>query len=176
MAKRKPYDVHWYKGPIERADGQRPYNGHLWPTESWWPAHDVKYVGMPDTFLGHGYHRLWFSYIALADGRYATDGCTWAIEKDLDCRGHHCVYSTRKEAMLRSAARMMHTARFSSWAWDGRRHMNHGEYIDLLNWTRIQIARALKKGAPTPAQVMPDIELQPVGVEAGLPLFNQETT
>jgi len=75
-----------YDGPIERADGERPFNHYLWPTESWWANRELSRC------IDSRWH---FGIVALADGRFSTEGSVYSIDEN-DCFGKPCVFATRE--------------------------------------------------------------------------------
>lgn len=114
-------DPHPYSGPIQRADGARPYNRYLWPTEQW-RASDA---------LGHAAadYEWRIDIIALADGRWATGGFVHEIEQDKVLRGERCCFSTRTAAIRAQAARLIRRARTA-----GR--------PDLIQWAQATVKAA----------------------------------
>ena len=145
-----------YDGLIRRADGVRPYNHYLWPTESWWASHRI--------------HSRWhFGIVALADGRFSTEGCVYSIEKNDDF-GKPCVFSTRTKALRTAAARMIRIARHSK-NWDGLSHggLKGNMLAEVINWTRNVVALETGKPVPKPVYIQ---EPLPVYRETGLPLFD----
>lgn len=144
MKKQKRYDPAPYDGPIERADGVRPFNGYLWTTEDWWAGRE----------LGHDYSSSFhFGVIALADGRFATCGFVFAIEKN-EYAGKPCVFATRREAIRSSAADLIWKARRSrSWPKTLYHKGVQGERLArLINWVREIVAR--ETGAPAPRPIV----------------------
>ena len=91
-----------YDGPIERADGRRPFNRYLWPTE-YWSANQTRACRRLD-----GDWRI--EIIALKGGQWATDGCVWEIERN-DKHGWRVLYDTRKACLRTAAARLIRDAR-----------------------------------------------------------------
>jgi hypothetical protein len=157
-------DPHPYDGPIERADGVRPYNRYLWPTESWWPTHQREFYGC---LLA-----LHFGFVALADGRYSTAGETYSIKRGLDIYGRPCVYASREAAIRVSGARMIREIR--------RRVKDRGKYFRpsltpemaraMIEWTRRRIADACGQSVPVPIRWRPTAMPPPVDALADTPL------
>lgn len=164
MAKQKeqkPADPFPYDGPIARADGVRPYNHYLWPTESWWPNREI------------GYHidgRWFFGIVALADGRFSTEGSVFLIERDGSRSGRPCVFITRSTAIRTAAARMIRSARQSR-HWEGLSHGGLRGHLlaDLINWALQIVARETGKPAP---KLIVFSEAEPHRAKTGLPLFD----
>lgn len=135
-----------------RVDGAVPFNGCLWDTESWWPSHDRE--------MGGGFHRFHFGIVALADGRYATEGVTWALDanstipswrQQVEGPGEPVIFEDRIKAIRCAAARMLRTARWSrTWGYEGLKP----EQIErLFNWTLKAVSEATDKKAWKPVKV-----------------------
>lgn len=156
----KERDPFPYVGPIQRADGTRPYNHYLWPTESWWAVRDL------DQHFDGRWH---FGIVALMDGRFSTCGEVWSIEENSD-DGRQCVYFSREEAIRAAAARMIRIARASR-AWENIFHggLKGPRLAQLINWTRIVVARETGEQSPKPITIK---EPPPVPRKTGLPLFD----
>lgn len=162
-----------YTGPIERADGRRPYNGYLWPTESWWAYHEAG-------------KRVWDSRIRICivhlwDGCWAVDGFVWQIQKDSrrftweatpeQLPRRNC-FATRREAIRTAAAdtlRMLRSAR----RWDG--HMLSRDpvhWAEAVNWVIATAHREADRSPPT-LQLHRDPPPPPVRL-TGMPLFDHD--
>jgi hypothetical protein len=158
--KAKNNDPSPYDGPIERADGVRPYNHYLWPTEIWEARRDI------NDRISRKWH---FCIIALADGRFATQGDVWSIEKN-NYGGWKVVFATRNEAIRTAAARMIRRARISrGWTgmWDGGLQGKRLEAV--INWALAVVAR--ETAGPAPKCVRVKEEPPPV-VKSIFPLFD----
>lgn len=156
-------DPHPYDGPIHRADGVRPWNMYLWPTESWWPSHHIRVPW--DVSSCH------FQYIALADGRFSTDGCVYAITKNRDLYGLQCLFSSSEAAIRTSAARMIrHLLAARSW---GSPAIDTERLEAVINWSLRAVAKATNQMAPADAHIPRPPTPPPYRVEAGLPLFRK---
>ena len=135
-------DPHPYHGPIARADGARPYNSHLWPTERWVAYH---YDGFRN--VDYDYR---FEILHLADGRWSTDGWVYSIERGTTIYGLKCCFDNRNAALRAVAARMIRRVRH------GVRHANYfGQYrlspelgLRLVNWALEIVAN--ETGRPQP--------------------------
>ncbi len=131
-----PTDLTDHNSPIKRVDGKPPYNGHLWPLEkdSWWLGHEHR------RFSG----RWHLSVVGLNDGRYATTGCVYHIQKNSDpCEkeAQPCVFATRAQAIRVSAARLIETMRASRrWgcSWDT---MQGKDLEFAINWVLAHVER-----------------------------------
>lgn len=154
-------DPHPYHGPIERIDGERPYNNYLWPTESWWATKD----------LGRQFDSRWhFGIVSLADGRFSVAGSVYCIERN-DDDGKPCVYATRAEAIRTAAARMIKVARYSkNWmSYYTCGGLKGRMLAEVINWARNIVAK--ETGRPQPKQVVvPDYS--PPYRKTGLPLLD----
>jgi len=158
--KGKEYDPSPYDGPIERADGVRPYNHYLWHTETWDAREDL------DDYISRKWH---FGIIALADGRFATQGDVQSIEKN-DYGGWKVVFATRNQAIRTAAARMIRRARISrGWTgmWDGGLQGKKLEAV--INWALGVVARETGGPAARPVRVK---EVPPPVVKSKFPLFD----
>lgn len=148
-----------YNGPIERADGVRPWNHFLWPTEWWWA-----YKG-----LGRNVDSRWsLSIVALKDGRFSVEGSVWAIEENAYC-GKTVVFATRTAAIRVAAARMIRNARRSK---DWGSHLgglNGAALADVINWARDVVAQETNAPKPRPVHVKEPPVPRP---KTGLPLFD----
>lgn len=154
-----------YDGPIERADGRRPFNTYLWPTESWW-AYDA---------LGHRAvsGRFQFGIVALSDGRWATDGFVTNIEANSDNphglwqrRGRDVVFGTREKAIRVAVARFIWLCRHAR-RWEGvPDRLTEENCQKAINWALAIAKRPPQKLAPLPAPP------QPPPPPTGLPLLD----
>jgi len=109
--------------------------------------------------------------VALKDGRYATYGSVYSIEKNQDCYGMPCVYATRAAALRTAAARAIATARASrKWtsSWD---KLDAETLVEVINWYRAIVARELGKNVPKPIRVRPAPAPETKAAWADLPLF-----
>lgn len=135
-------DLHDYNSPIKRADGKVPYNGYLWPTESWWPGHE-------NHFRNSVSGRYYFGIIALNDGRYSIDGNVSHIARNTDnlyprkddYPGLPVVFPSREMAIRICAARMIKDIR--AWRFMDDRNfycifdkMSRKTMEQVINWTR----------------------------------------
>lgn len=151
-----------YTGPIARADGVKPWNMYLWPTESWWANRE----------LGHSFSSSWeFSIVGLADGRFAVEGFVRAIEENDYC-GQPIVFTTRALAIRTAAARLIRRARASG-SWDYNLETVTGAKLgELINWIRKIVAKETGKPEPRPVHIE-DPVVAPKRETAGLPLFDR---
>jgi hypothetical protein len=160
-----------YDGPIERADGIRPYNHYLWPTESWWPNREAKFKTVSP--------RHNFGIVHLKDGRFSTEGAVYYIEKNRGIYDLPCVFETRLAAIRIAAARAIQLARASSKFPYGQALIGQ-QLADVINWYRSVVASESGKPEPRPVKVSEPPAPPPVRPEDGLPLFefkhNKEIT
>jgi hypothetical protein len=166
-------DLHDYNSPIKRADGKVPYNGYLWPTESWWPGHENQFRNR----VSGSYN---FGIIALNDGRYSVEGCVSHIAKNTNNLYPHkddppslpVVFPRRETAIRISAARMIKDIRV--WRFHDDRNficcsdkMSRKTMEQVINWTRSIVAQecGLVK-LPTPISIPePPPPPAPTGLE-----------
>lgn len=160
-AKRDPFP---YDGPIARVDGARPYNGYLWPTESWWAYNEFGHHG----FSG----RFHFGIIALNDGRYATEGFVWQIEANSDDPrgvrdrpGRPVVFDTRDQAIRIAAARFIRLCRRAT-SWQGS-----PDCLSAVN-SRKAINWALGIAKRPASKFLPIAPAAPKPARTGLALFD----
>jgi hypothetical protein len=169
---RKEYTDH--DSPWIRLDGTRPYNHHLWPTESWWISHDPKAPHCRNL------HRFWFGIIALADGRYATDGATWLLDVNSTVprwetektgnKGKPIIFADRQTAIRTAAAREIRQARWSrKWGSEG---LTADELAIFINWTLEQVSIATTQEPWKPVKPIPEPPKPPKDETAGLELFD----
>lgn len=159
-----------YTGPIEAADGTRPSRDtwFLWPTEIW----------LPEGPLEMWRSRYRIAIIALADGRWATDGHVYAIESGIDCYRQRCVYPTRSEALRASAARAIRIARYAYWKagkWD-LYMMTPRMYAMLVGWAREVVAREIGRPGAVRGPFVRREETPAEKAVRGLPLFEAVKT
>ena len=167
-------DLHEYDSLIKRADGTVPFNGYLWPTESWWPGHEAEFR----TRIHGQWH---FGVVALNDGRFAVEGSVAQIQANTETpyrrkdepEGRKVVFSTRTEAIRVAAARMIqqilltrHSKYVSLWDRMDRRTMS-----DVINWTRAKVAAECQTEPPALISLPEPPAPPPPRPEAGLPLF-----
>jgi hypothetical protein len=178
-AKTPERDLHEYDSPIKRADGRVPFNGYLWPTESWWPGHEPEFRNR--------IHGQWsFGIVALNDGRFAVAGSVAQIEANSETpyrrqdepEGRKVVFATRAEAIRIAAARMIqqilrtrHSKYVGLWDRMDRRTMN-----DVINWTRAKVAAECQTEAPASISLPEPPAPPPLCMEIGLPLFERVVT
>lgn len=134
-----------YHGPIESADGRRPYNRYLWPTRFWWACD----AGGPLRPL-HG--PSWsIEFVHLADGRFATGGFVHEIEWDRTAYGDRCCFPTRDAAIRAQAARLIRRARRALRAppnmW-GEKEINLERAEALVQWARRIVAEEMGQAEP----------------------------
>ncbi len=145
-----------------RADGVKPFNGYLWPTESWWLGHERR-----------GFDSRWhFGYVALNDRRFSVEGSVYAIRGNQDGEGRPCVFATREKAIRVSAARMIAVMRASRhWGANAETYgaMSGRKLAEGINWALAIVARETADGAFL-AVTIPDPK--PERGPTGLPLFD----
>ncbi len=147
-----------YDGLIRRLDGVKPYNGYLWPTESWWANQELA------AYVDSRWH---FGIVALADGRFAVEGTVSAIERN-EYAGQPVVFATRTAAIRTAAARLLILARKSQ-RWPAGTGL-HGQYLAaVINWIRQVVAH--QTGGPAP-KLITIKALPPVVRKTGLPLLD----
>jgi len=146
---------------ILRADGVKPFNGYLWPTEDWQPSHDKRFCNL------RGVHRFHFSIVALADGRFSIEGMTCCIEQNTDNpyppkgeapSGRPVVFESRTAAIRTAAARMIRdilASRF--WEYKGET-MDRAVMALVINWTLQQVALACNAQKPKKIRLLPELE------------------
>jgi hypothetical protein len=117
-----------------------------------------------------------FGYVALSDGRLATDGQTFYIRDGYldEAKRFRVVFDTRIEAIRASAARMLCNARYQARAGRLMRspfYCTRPMVVELANWTREIVARESGKPTPRPLTVPRLPEPRKPSVTDGLPLF-----
>jgi len=160
----KDNDLFHCDGPIERADGVRPFNYNLWPLpgDDWWACYDLG-----DHCIDPRWH---FSVFALADGRYSTSSSVFDIERGVDSQGRVCVFSTREKAVRMSCARMIRTARASrKWQVSGCGKLEGSSLSKVINYALMVVSQETGKPVPRPVKVK---EPDPPKIKTGLPLFD----
>lgn len=133
-----------YHGPIARADGVRPYNHYLWPTEVW--------AANREPGLSAMIYQIWrIEVIALLDGRWSTIGSVHRIEEDRDYDGNRCCFVTREEAIRASAARIVRKARLWRGQTDyfGRPLISDPQAFGVIAWALRLAQLEAGKEAPT---------------------------
>src|SRR5689334_2011357 len=116
---------------IRRADGREPFNGYLWPTESWWLGHERRKFDS----------RWHFGIVALADGRFALYGSVYAIKADKDLGGRRNCFPDRKSAIRSGAARLIQTMRASGTWGIQYGGMTGSKLAEAINWVLATVAR-----------------------------------
>jgi hypothetical protein len=162
------HDPDPYDGPITRADGRRPFNCYLWPLgeDAFWPGHEYG-----DRRLRQAGGMFHFQAVALADGRWSTDGSTYAIERNLDCYGCPCVYPTRMAALRVSAGRMIRGIRRAHRSSDTMLRLSHDAAQATIAWTFDVLRRETGRQARRVPALLPVVRPKPA-MRAGLPLFD----
>lgn len=138
-----------YTGPIEDADGTRPFNGFLWPTESWWASHEQG--------KRHWDSRWHMGIVALWDGTYAVDGSIWKIEKNNrryswteqpDQLPRPNIFPTRRQAIRTAAADLLRQVR-SARTWPGHLVRCRPEHFsEVVNWILATAYREAEAAEP----------------------------
>lgn len=166
MAKKAKAATQWddpspYDGPIERADGRRPYNRYLWPMDGdYWFVASAKSV-----LVQRMAHPNRIAIVALADGRWTTDGSIHAVEEKLDCYGYPCVFDTREAALRAAVAHFIRTCRAAR-LWRTGPLKPH-VCAEAINWA-LDIVRRPHVPVPAPPP--------PAARKTGLPLFDLEAS
>lgn len=148
-----------YHGPIARADGTRPYNRYLWPTEVWAANREPGLSGM--------IYQIWrIEVIALLDGRWSTSGSVHQIEEDRDFGGNRCCFATREEAIRASAARIIRKARRWRGQTDhfGRPLISEPQAFGVVAWA-LRLAQ-LEAGERTPTLTAAEAAREAAGAAA----------
>ena len=164
--KKSTYNPREYDGPIQAADGTRPYNYYLWPTESWWVTHQPQF-----RCVSGQYH---FDFVALADGRFTIDGSVFSIHDNKDCYDRPCVFHTRESAIRHSAARMIRRMRSALRSERPEPGNNVKTVQDMINWTRLTVAEACAAPPPRPVKLPVPPPPRAPRPEDGLPLFESK--
>lgn len=163
MTARDPFP---YDGPIARADGARPFNRYLWPSEQW-----VFYREHPRS---HVDFEMRIEIVALADGRFATCGFVHSIEREVDLNGRRCVFTCRRAAVRASAARTIRLCRLmvrNDWKRPG---ITAQTMPEIISWARTVAARETGGAAPRPISVYVPPPQPAPRARTGLPLFDFE--
>lgn len=167
-----PSDPRPYDGPIERADGQRPFNHYLWPTECWLAQNEPLFRRVPYDFR--------IAIIELANGSFSISGNVSEIEHGRywaglnDYTGRRCVFDNRASAIRSSGYELITLARRcirdDRWASPRGRDCRH-LMPDVINWARRIVALETGKLAQRPRAIkLPTPPVQPTG----LALFDHE--
>lgn len=158
-------DPNPYDGPIERADGVRPYNHYLWNNEWWWANRE----------LGHSISSRWqFGIVHLWDGTFSTNGHVSCIERNNETYSWQnkparpCVYPTRAEAIRTAAARVIREARHAR-NWTGYDRLEGRRLAMVINWIREVVAQETGGPEPLPITIPEPPKPRP---KTGLPLFD----
>jgi hypothetical protein len=161
-----------YTGPIERIDGARPFNGYLWPSESWWAYRDEGKRSWDS--------RWHFGVVHLWDGRFAVDGTISKIEADnrryswtrKDGQlGRRNNFPTRREAVRTAAADLLRTLRSArSWPNSNRVSRDPSHWAEVVNWV-LETAHREADGADPIRRVDRDPP-PPAKRATGMPLFD----
>lgn len=158
-------DPNPYDGPIERADGTRPYNRFLWNSEWWWANRELGY---------HISSRWEFGIVHLWDGTFSTNGFVSCIERNNETYpwetrpARPCVFPTRTEAIRTAAARRIREAR-NARKWTGHDSLQGERLALVVNWIRAVVARETGKPEPAAITVYEPPKPRP---KTGLPLFD----
>jgi len=165
-----------YTGPIERADGARPFNGYLWPTESWW-AHREPGNRNWDSRWNFGIVHLW-------NGTFAIMGQLSAIERNnrryrwevKDGQLHRTNnFATRREAIRSAAADLLRTLRSArSWRSNDWIARDPVHWAAVVNWVLTTAHREADKSEP-PFSLYREPPAPRV-VPTGMPLFDHPAT
>ncbi len=148
---------------LQRADGRQPFNGYLWPSESWWLGHEQK-----------SFHCRWhFGFVALNDGLFSTEGCVYAIQRNEsgEWKGRPCVFATRQTAIRVAAARLIVVMRASKDWGHNYGGMCGQKLATAINWVLKIVARETAEAT----RLVTIADPKPARPTIGLPLFDWET-
>lgn len=127
-----------YDGPIRSADGAKPYNMHLWPSEGWWASHDPEMRAFPALIR--------ITVVELNDGRWSTCGFVRSIERDRTHCGRQCCFPSRDLAIRAVAARLIRHARLNA----STGYTTRVEALKVIHWSLGVVEK--QTGRPTTAR------------------------
>lgn len=162
-----------YTGPIEAADGKRPFNGYLWPTEDWWAYHEPGKRSWDS--------RWHFGIIHLWDGTFAVDGQIWKIERN-DRRYSWTRtegqlprlnnFPTRRQAIRTAAADVLRTLRAARrWNKTERIARDPQHWAEVVNWVLTTAHREADQAEPV-RTIHRDPPAPPPPPPTGLPILD----
>lgn len=171
-----------YHGEIRAADGRKPYNGYLWPTECWTAEHGLSVPGARPFHIDYRLRIETFAVI-ICPGQpvvYSTCGHLSSIQTGFEF-GYEdrarTVFATRSEAIRASAARMIRVCRRA--AREVRRdkfsaHRMTGIHLapEIITWARHLVARETGGDGPKPINHYVPPPPPPVRQLTGLPLLD----
>lgn len=130
-----------YDGPIRGADGAKPYNMHLWPSEGWWASHDPQMRGFPASTR--------ITIVELADGRWSTCGFVRNIERDRTYCDKQCCFSRRDQAIRAEAARLIRLTRLNA----STNYITRGEAFKIIHWALGVVEKETGRATPAKAGI-----------------------
>lgn len=164
-----------YTGPVERADGARPFNGYLWPSEWWWAHREPG---------NYNWDSRWnFGIVHLRDGQFAVMGQLSAIESNnrryrwevKDGQLHRANnFATRRQAVRTAAADVLRTLRnVRDWKSNDRITRDPVHWAAVVNWVLTTAHR--KADSREPRFSLHRDPVPPRIVPTGMPLFDHGT-
>lgn len=161
-----------YTGPIERADGARPFNGYLWPSESWWAHREPG---------NRNWDSRWnFGIVHLRDGRFAVMGQLTAIERNNRRYSWEMIdaqllrannFATRRRAIRAAAADLLRTLRWArNWKTIERITRDPVHWAEVVNWVLATAHREADRAEPRLR--VPHDAPPPRVAPTGMPLFD----
>jgi hypothetical protein len=174
-----------YHGEIRAADGRKPYNGYLWPSECWTAEHGLSVPGKRPTYIDYDFRVEIFAVI-LRPGQpviYSTSGHTYDLERGREYtisgerEGRQTSFATRTEAIRVSAARLIR--RIRRHAREVRKdklsaYHRTGIHLapEIITWARQLVARETGAAEPKPISLYVPPPPPPVRQLTGLPLLD----
>ena len=174
-----------YHGEIRAADGRKPYNGYLWPSECWTAEHGLSVPGARPIYIDYRLRIEVFAVIIRPDEPvvYSTCGHLSSIQTGFEF-GYkdraRTVFATRSEAIRANAARMIRMCRravceargdkFSAY-----RMVGIHRAPEIITWARQLVARETGAAEPKPISLYvppPPAPPPPVRKPTGLPLLD----
>lgn len=170
-----------YHGEIRAADGGKPYNGHLYPSECWTAEAGLAVPGARRIYIDYDF-RIEIVAVILRPGQpvvYSTSGHTMDMESGhyytgTDKIGQLAVFATRSEAIRASAARMIRKCRRAAREvrqnkLSAFRRTGIERAPEIITWARQLVAR--ETGAAEPKPITMYVPLPP-RQPTGLALFD----
>ncbi len=145
-----------YTGPIEDATGKRPYNGYLWPLQSWWLNNEL---GMQNCSSRYRFGYVYLAAGVCEGGRFVVSGhirdieansrrCSWDQKPGQLPRPNN--FPTRAAAIRTAAADLLRLARSARrWEGYGGDHLRDPDrFAEVVNWVRAVVAKQTKGRKP----------------------------
>lgn len=173
-----------YHGEIRSADGRKPYNGYLRPSECWTAEHGLSVPDARPIYIDYDF-RIEIFAVILRPGQpviYSTSGHTMDMERGREytisgAGGRKTTFATRSDAIRASACRMIrrirrHAREVRKDKLSAYNRTGIHRAPEIITWARQLVARETGADEPKPITLYVPPPPPPVRQLTGLPLLD----